>query len=144
MDSIQIDTGLKKILINGDENVFIEFNPEDILFAEHFYALVQDFGIKQKEFEARSAALGVDGKPNLPANMALIKEMCVYLREQVDTLFGKGTSQKIFGDAMVLRMFEQFFTGLTPYIQIAREQKVAKYVVTKPAQKVPYKKAVMK
>ena len=42
-------------------------------------------------------------------------------------VFGAGTSEKAFGEAQTLNMFEQFFDGITPYIQGARGQKVSKY-----------------
>lgn len=57
----------------------------------------------------------------------LTKDLCAYLRKQIDTLFGAGTSDTAFGKANTPEMFVQFFDGITPFIQTAREKKVSKY-----------------
>jgi hypothetical protein len=130
--SIHIDTGIKRILINDGPD-YIEFNPSDVLFAEKFYQLIKDFEVKQEEFKTRSDELEKDAKDSgklvdLAGNIALVREVCIFLRTGIDSLFGEGTSQKLFGDAMVLGAFEQFFTGITPYIKTAREAKIERYV----------------
>jgi hypothetical protein len=53
--------------------------------------------------------------------------VCEFLEDRIDHLFGAGTSRKAFGDAMTLDMFEQFFTGIIPFVQTARSSKVARY-----------------
>ncbi len=134
MDSIQINNGLKRIAVNGDENRVIEFNPEDIVFVEKFYGLIKEFEQKEVEFRQRAdeinAVEGVD-EYGIPVNTAesiqLVVDLCKYLRVQIDNVFGKDTSQKVFGDAMTLNMFEQFFTGITPFVQNARKEKVSQY-----------------
>ena len=143
MDSLRIDTGVKKILIN-DGPEFIEFNPNDVSFAERFYSLIQEFEVKLKDYQARSdeidgnKELDGNGIPvNFEARIALMREVCEFIRGKIDHLFGDGTSQRVFGNALSLNMFEQFFTGITPFIQKARYEKVAKY------QKMPHKKRVM-
>jgi hypothetical protein len=137
MDSIRVETGIKRIQIN-DGPEFIEFNPSDVVFAERFYQLIKDFEIKQKEYEVRSLEIEkITGKDengipnNLPEGLALIREVCEFLKEKIDVLFGKGTSKKVFGDALNLNMFEQFFSGITPFIQVTREEKIAQYIPTK-------------
>ena len=133
MDSIRIDTGLKKILIN-DGPEYIEFNPGDVAFAERFENLISEFEAKLAEYQARSDELEADkgldahGIPvNFNARIALMREVCEFIREKIDHIFGSGSSQKLFGDAMSLDMFTQFFSGITPFIQRDREAKVNKY-----------------
>ena len=135
MDSLRIDTGVKRIAINDDPSRVIEFNPNDLLFAEKFYALVGEFGQKQKEYQKRSAEIEANKEVDengVPANtgdgLALMREVCTYMRGKIDYLFGEGTSEKAFGDTMSLYVFEQFFTGVTPFIQSARQDKVARYL----------------
>jgi hypothetical protein len=136
-DTIRIDTGVKRILINGDEARVIEFNPQDTLFAERFYNLLKEFETKAGEFSARADELITDevdefGIPvNTGALLALTSEVCQYLRGQIDHVFGAGTSQAAFGGANTLNMFEQFFEGITPFIRQEREQKVKKYQAKK-------------
>lgn len=104
-------------------------------FAERFYQLTGEFTAKQKEFEQRAGELDkiqdVDsyGLPlNSAARLAFLRETCGFMRTKIDQLFGAGTSDKAFGDAMTLGMFEQFFNGVTPFIQQARDAKVTKHL----------------
>ena len=134
MDNIRIDLGIKKVLIN-DGPEFIEFNPSDVAFAEQFYQLMKEFELKRVEYQARAAEIDAiteldpDGIPvNFPDKLAIMREVCEFMREKIDDLFGKGTSQKVFGDARTLNMFEQFITGITPYIRAERKKKIEKYV----------------
>ena len=133
-DSIRIDTGLKKILIN-DGPEFIEFNPNDVNFAERFYSLINDFEMKLEEYKARSKIieenkiLDANGIPsNLNDLIALTRDACEFIRGKIDHIFGSGTSQKVFGNALNLDMFAQFFSGLTPFIQATRAEKLKKYM----------------
>lgn len=134
MDSLQINTGIKRIAINDDENRVIEFNPEDIIFVEKFYGLIKEFEKKEVEFRKRSDEIGAITELDeygIPVNTAesiqLVMDLCKYLRAQIDKVFGKDTSQKVFGDTMTLNMFEQFFTGIMPFVQSARKEKVSQY-----------------
>lgn len=136
-DSITIQTGARRVLVNNDPNRVIEFNPSDVGFARRFYELLRDFEAKQKEYEKRAKKLDtgeVDGY-GIPANIsegiAMLEEACAFLRERIDHLFGAGTSQAAFGDANTLDMFEQFFAGIAPFIEQARSDKMARYLTAK-------------
>jgi hypothetical protein len=138
LESLVITTGEKRLAINGDENRVIVFNPKDVLFAERFYNLIAEFKKALTEYKSRGADLDAENKTDedkIPVNagdrIALQVEICQFMREKVDYLFGAGTSQKAFGDAMEIEAFEQFFDGITPFIQSARAEKIAKY--TSPA-----------
>lgn len=135
MDSIRIDTGAKRIAINDDPERVITFNPSDVLFVERFYKIVGEFEAKLHEYETRYAALPVvenSGIPVADAHLALLRETCEYVREKIDYVFGAGTSQIVFGDSMVLNAFEQFFDGVTPFIQNTRVEKVRQYLPPAP------------
>lgn len=134
MDSLQINIGEKRIAINGDENRLLIFNPSDVLFAERFYKLIGEFETKLTEYQKRSAVLdankSLDGN-QIPANMGerleLQKESCNYCRENIDRVFGVGTSQIVFGDTLSLDAVQQFFEGITRFIEPARTEKIQKY-----------------
>lgn len=139
MDNLQINTGEKRIAINGDPERVLVFNPSDVAFAERFYRLVDDLQKKLTEYQPRSEAMEAVTKVDeygVPVNMqdriAFANEVCDYMRGQIDTLFGKGTSQIVFGDTRELDMFDQFLNGLTPFIQKARSDKVKKYTNKRP------------
>ena len=141
-DSIRVDAGQKKIRINNDPKRVVEFNPSDLLFGKKFYALLEDFDLKNLEFQKRMDELekseGEDkfGLPkNLPDSFALVNDMCDYLFEKIDDLFGAGTSKIVFEDHRNLEMIPQFFDGMVPYIKKARTERIEKY--TKPAKPKP-------
>jgi hypothetical protein len=133
MNNLTIDTGAVQLTINNDPNRVITFNPSDVVFAERFYALMQDFSVKQAEFQARTNELA--SRDDLAGNIALMRDACEYLRGQVDGLFGAGTSQMVFGDVLSLDAFAQLFEGLTPFIRAARDEKITKYTM-KPSERV--------
>lgn len=133
--SIRIDTGEVRLLINDDENRVIAFNPNDISFLEAFFELLEDFEKKEKEFRNEERVLNanknVDGHglpKNIKGKIALNRKVCRYMREKVDSVFGEGTSDTAFGKANTMDMFSQFFDGVTPFIKSARDDKTSKYL----------------
>ena len=133
-DSIRIDTGVKRVMINDDPKRVIEFNPKDVVFAEKFYRMVDDFRAMETDFVARANELEAVEEVDelgLPVNTAerlqLVREVCDWSKTKIDQIFGEGASEKAFGDAMNLEMFKQFFEGITPFIESARSEKVDKY-----------------
>jgi len=132
---LNINTGVKRIPIKRDgENVGdLVFNPSDSLFAEKYFAFMAGVEGKLSEYQARAKEMAsTEAAPGeLPENAAeqvgLLTEVCTYFRGQIDNLFGQGTSAMLFGDAMSLDAFEQFFTAITPIIQQARGKKVEQY-----------------
>lgn len=137
--SIQIKTSTVQLLVNDDPSRVIEFNPEDIAFIDAFYGLIQEFDAKMNEFKQRELVIrknkAVD-KFGIPLStkeeIKLTKDLCAYLREKIDALFGDGTSDAAFGRSNTPDMFVQFFDGITPFIKTAREKKVAKYTASQP------------
>ena len=134
MESLHINTGEIRLCVNDDPARVIVFNPTDISFAERFYGLLGEFEVKEKEYRRKAEALQQNTETDafgIPKNfgpaLALLRETCGFLREKIDDVFGAGTSQAAFGDANTLDMFEQFFGGITPFVQIAREKQVGKY-----------------
>jgi len=127
MRSLQIDAGLVRIAINGDPERVIEFNPGDVLFAERFYQLLAEFEAKESDFSSRADELDRAEGDNMGERLAFLHEVCEFMRAKIDALFGAGTSQKAFGDSLSLEMFEQFFTGITPFIKAARNERTAQY-----------------
>jgi len=134
MNNININTGEIRLTINGDESRVIVFHPNDLQFVDNLYSLLADFENKEKEYKEKEAELDKNtdvnayGIPvNLKDKLELMKEACEYTRGKIDYVFGEGTSQKVFGNMNTLDMFEQFFDGVTPYIQKVRDQKLSKY-----------------
>jgi hypothetical protein len=141
MDTLNISTGEKRISITRDDVRVGElvFSPNDVVFVEKFYRLIGTFQTKLDEYQAQNNELDKDQSTDengIPTNagerIALLREACTFIREQVDGLFGPGTSQIVFGDALSLDAFQQFFTSITPFIQTVRVEKIQKYTNTGP------------
>jgi hypothetical protein len=132
MDELRIK-GSVELAINGDENRIIKFNPNDLLFTERYYAMYSEFREKQKELEEKAnelenGELDDNGMPtNIGKQIEFMKQTCQFVYEKIDGLFGPGTSQKVFGDALDFEMIGQFFEGITPYFNKVREGKVNRY-----------------
>lgn len=133
MNTKDID-GSVRIAIDDDPDRVVSFVPDDVVFAERFYGLMAALKEKEADYQQRAAALeknkAVDeyGIPlNVPESLALLRELCEFMRGEIDSIFGKGTSQKVFGEHLSLAMIEQFFNGITPYVQSARKGKTEKY-----------------
>ena len=143
MDNIKVTAGIKRLAINGDPKRVVEFNPSDILFVERFYDIYREFEEKQteydkksKELDAQSSQLDESGVPvNMKAGLDFVKDVCNFMRDKIDYLFGEGTSQKAFGDVQSVDMIGQFLQGVTPYIQETRTKKVNKYTNSRTAKK---------
>lgn len=135
MDTIKINSGIVRLQIDRDGELSeISFNPEDTEFIERVYALMAELEQKEAEFKTREAELAKDESEdangmlrNFPARLALMKEICQYIKDRIDLVFGLGTSQKAFGEANSFDMFEQFFDGITPYIKKARSKRLNEY-----------------
>ena len=151
MDNVlRIDDGTKKLSVNGGPE-FISFNPTDVKWAELFQGMrqellnkVDELQARSKELEAKAKEAGEDSLAETEkSGLALRTEVCVYMREKIDRLFGENTSQKVFGDLMSEYAITSFLEQVSPHIQIARAAKVAAYV-PHPQAKKRGRKSVMK
>lgn len=113
----------------------ISFNPSDVAFVEKLYTLLGKLEDKQKEYAEREdkidAETSEDGSKisaNIGEKIALYKESCEYIRTEIDELFGEYTSDTVFGNTNNFDVFEQFLSGVLPYIQEERDKKVSKYL----------------
>lgn len=123
-----------RLTVNDDPDRVVEFNPSDVGFVSRFYDLMDNVEAKEGEYNTKLEEIQKDisinsfGVPNaLKKEVALSAEICAYLREQVDMVFGEGTSQIAFGDMNVPAMFGEFFDGIAPHITAARSKATKKY-----------------
>jgi len=134
MQSLKINSGSVKLAINDDPSNVIEFNPADLQFFEKYKKLINSLEQKEQEYTEMAKALDANKEVDrygLPLNMQeqidLLKDVCGYMKAQIDFVFGQGVSQKVFGEMLTLDMFEQFFQGITRFIEEARNEKIGKY-----------------
>ncbi len=134
--ALEITTVGKRIpIVRDDVHVGeLVFNPDDVVFAEKFYRMYGELQGKFTQYQMQAILLEKDtalDENKLPVNLgeriALAKEACVYAYEQIDFLFGVGTSAMVFGDTFLVSAIEQFLRGVQPHIQKARIEKIQKY-----------------
>jgi len=134
MQSLQINTGEIKLAINDDPERVIVLYPKDAIFTEKFYILLGNFKKSFSDFKNRAEIIesqNAEDEYGVPLNtderLEFQKEVCQYARNEIDELIGAGTSQIVFGNALDIDAIMQFFTGIQPYMQKARAEKVAQY-----------------
>lgn len=133
---MKIETGLSiPVERNGEHVGNLHFNPDDVCFAEHVYGLIGELEQAEKAYEAKAKELEADkavdeyGIPkNIRARLQFLREVCEDLYAKIDTVFGAGTSEMVFGGALSLSAIEQFFTGLAPHFEQVRADKMAPYL----------------
>ncbi|MDE6500471.1 MAG: hypothetical protein K2L10_00060 [Ruminococcus sp.] len=108
MQSLHFDDGLKRLVINGDENRVIVVNPTDV-------GIVARYKEKLPEIEKLSAENG--NSEEIPD--ILDKKV----REFVDYIIGSPVSETVFGKTNCLSMaggqtiFENFLTAYMEYMK---------------------------
>lgn len=135
MQVLKINTSAIRLAINDDENRIVEFDPEDQGFVNRYYTMMANFDEKKNGFIEKAKFIDeIDGVnsygiklSNIEGNK-LVLEMCDYMKEQIDFVFGKGTSEKVFGNMMRLDMFDQFLEGISGYVMESRNSKMEKYL----------------
>lgn len=125
MESLQVRTGQVSLMILddlGNERGIFTFNPTDVESARQVMNMQSDLNAKQEEFEMRAEQCTTETE-----KADLLVESVTYFRDLIDTVFGAGSSQLLFGDAKTFSMFEDFFNGIMPYYQKASKERMAKY-----------------
>ncbi len=127
-----------RLTINDDPERVVSFNPNDVSFAERFFDMMDNLEEKNAEYDAKLDEIQNDESINaygIPVSIRkeakLTAEICRYMREQVDFVFGEGTSQTVFGDVNTVEMFGEFFAGIAPHVSAARSKATKKYTAPK-------------
>lgn len=125
MESLQVRTGQISLQIlddYGEVRGVFKFNPQDIESAKRVFALQNELPVMQEEFERKIASAKTEEE-----KINILSGIVDYFNQAIDECFGKGSSDILFGGARTLSMYEDFFTGITPYYQKAGESRVKKY-----------------
>lgn len=127
MDRIRVNTGEKKIEVN-DNGDFITINFSDHDFPSRFFAMLDHVELLAKEAEPKEkeirANFADDNNGLIRALSDLDKDIHRSIMAEVDSLFGDGTCQKVFGDIIPgIELYGDFFNQLLPYIQQFGEER---------------------
>lgn len=127
MDTLKINVGsisLKILDDNNNERGIFTFNPNDIVTANKFFALMQEIDPKQEEFKQKELQIKDE---DTKGKLDLVCEVIDYFEGKIDEIFGDGTSNLLFGNAKTLDMFSDFFNGIAPYYEKVSKQRMDKY-----------------
>lgn len=139
MDSIKLNSGMKRIAIedeNGDTSPdrVLVFNPKDVVFAEKFYRFYQEVKekadlYKQKSEKVKKIQPTETGElpDNVQEYLDLLRDACEFIYQRIDGLFGDGSSKMLFQGVLDVDLAVEFMEKITPFIQRAREDKLAQY-----------------
>lgn len=134
MDSLRLDSGVKKIEVN-DAGEYISINLSDNTFFDRFNGFIDWFDKKQIEVEQKSAELKekypndksdgeADGKAKFNFEQfadytKLYKEVCDDVSNRLDDLFGDNCLQKVFPDVQSpgFELIIDFLDAITPYLK---------------------------
>ena len=136
MESIKLNSGMVNLEVYCDDiKEVISFNPDDVRFVNSFYQLFDSFKSEEQQYKGKMLVLEKDktideyGVPkNMRKRLELITEYAHLINRKIDSVFGAGTSEKVFHGAIVPDMYRQFFEGVAPYISKSREEKMGKYL----------------
>jgi hypothetical protein len=141
LQSIHIDSGVKRIAINDDPNRVIEFNPHDTIFAEKLYRTYTKMAGLEKAYSERAAALtesietdDLDVPTDFEPFVQLRKEMLDVIVQEIDNLFGAGTSDLVFQGDITDYTVTQFLEGMIQYIMPERAEAMRQYMPPEPKQ----------
>ena len=127
MNELHISTGAVRLdIIRDDENVGVfKFNPKNLAEAQRYAEVVSEMEKKKVEYLEKAKTLDAenDTKGKIDFLIEYVKEM----RNDIDKIYGEGTSDLVFGDTLDIDMFFDFIEGLAPYYKKASSERTAKY-----------------
>jgi hypothetical protein len=159
METLNITTGEKRVavIVDGVNGKELVFNPEDARFIEHLHHFYRVANQKAHEWNQNKAEMVQriidipEDENGIPETIAPavepLREMNNFMREQIDAIFGAGTSKNIFGDTVFRNpaVYVQLIDGIRDYVNPVRAKKVGQYMPpakkkSKPRKRTPAKK----
>lgn len=124
LDSIRVDTGIKKIEVN-DEGETISLNFADQSFPVRYFAMVDEFQKQQEVFQKEEDELVKECEENQLSEYEKLRKVAVFnlkvhefFKERIEALFGADVCRKVFGDIVPsVDMYMDFISQLAPYFE---------------------------
>lgn len=123
MDSIRVDSGIKKIEVN-DDGECISIPISDTAFYERFANILKYFDEKQKDIEQKVHEISEKYSDNENTEKAfdevkMYSDLCRNVCSELDKLFGEGCCRKVFvgNEVPGIELIGDFFEQITPILQ---------------------------
>ena len=131
MNRLRVENKSRYEIEVNDKGETISLDLNDTRLLGKMLNMMKDIDEKQKEFEKRLEeiasredkplegfeGLSVPVTQNFYDYVKLTDDFCTICKGYVDDLFGKGASEKIFGDRNDPDMFEDFIEALEPHLE---------------------------
>lgn len=125
MESLQIRTGKIAIKIlddDGEVRGIFKFNPEDLGVAKRMSELLAEIKQNTGEISKRESECKTGEE-----RMLLLEEVCSGYRDKIDQIWGAGSSDILFGNAVCVEMFTDFLNGISKHYQKESNKRIAEY-----------------
>ncbi len=99
------------------------FSPDDPAFLNRFYGLLSSLDERRKDL----AALSQD-ENLLAESLTALERAYAETQNEIDIVFGAGTSQMCFGDGCSTALLEQFLSGVADVLRPSRTEKLEHYL----------------
>lgn len=124
IDSIRVDTGVRKITVN-DEGETISLNFADQSFPVRYFNMVDEFQSQQEIFQKEEDDLIKECEENQLSDYERMRKIAAFnlkihefFKDRVEGLFGADTCRKVFGDIVPSAdMYMDFIGQLAPYFE---------------------------
>ena len=125
MEPIKISTGMVSVDIIDDfgevRGVF-KFNPEDLGVMKRMLELKNKIQSESSENEKKESECKTGEE-----RMLFLEKICTDYKNQIDNIWGTGTSNILFGDAVCLTMFSDFLAGVGKCYEDESQKRINKY-----------------
>lgn len=127
MDEIRISSGAKSVnIVRDGKNVGVfTFNPKDVKEAQRHSEIVAEMEVKREKYIEKATEL--DKGNDTQAKIDFLAEFIADIHNDIDKVYGSGTSKMVFGDTLELDMISDFLRSLAPHYTKASEERTAKY-----------------
>ena len=127
MVDILISSGAKSVNIvrDGEKVGVFTFNPKDVKEAQRHSEIVAEMEVKREKYIEKATEL--DKGNDVQAKIDFLAEFIADIHNDIDKVYGSGTSKMVFGDTLELDMISDFLRSLAHHYTKASEERTAKY-----------------
>lgn len=136
MKDLELNTGIIELAIQGDKSRVLRFNPTDANTIDGFCNLVNNINVKLAELAGEEERIIKSDLPDLEkirSRNKLSLKIDRFFREELDLIFGAGTSNLVFEDLCTSALtgtgefvFINFIYAILPYFEEEMDERTKK------------------
>lgn len=127
MAELQVKTGKIKldVIRDGEKVGIFTFNPSNLEESKKYAEIVEK--LEESRSGQYAKAKEVDENGTELERINFMKSMICDMRIIIDDVYGKGSSEMLFGDCYSVETITNFFVQLKSYYEKASKERKAKY-----------------